>query len=174
MVERILIAGSGGQGIILIGKLLASVAVNRVAHVTFFPAYGAEVRGGTSNCQVILSTKEISSPVSERFGSVIIMNQASADRFLPRMADNCLAVLNSSMCKAPTSVASPVMIKATELANEFGDTRAANFIMLGAFLARKQVVPTADIEQEIVQAFTDKSRKLIDLNMKAFRAGLKQ
>ena len=64
MLERLLIAGSGGQGIVLIGRMLASVAVKNIPHVTFFPAYGAEVRGGTSNCQVVLSTKEIASPVA--------------------------------------------------------------------------------------------------------------
>ena len=79
MLERVLIAGSGGQGVVLIGRIVATVALPRVPHITFFPSYGAEVRGGTSHCQVVLSSDEISSPLSERFDSLILMNQASCD-----------------------------------------------------------------------------------------------
>lgn len=172
MLERLLIAGAGGQGILLIGRLVATVAVKDIPHITFFPAYGAEVRGGTSNCQVVLSSKEISSPVVERFDSMIIMNQASADRFLPQITENCLVIINSSLCKVPASPPT-VAINATELADQLGDTRVANFIMLGAYLAGKQLVSPSNIEKGIEQVFRGKSRALIDLNIKAFRAGLK-
>ncbi|MFA7160272.1 MAG: 2-oxoacid:acceptor oxidoreductase family protein, partial [Kiritimatiellia bacterium] len=80
MLERILIGGTGGQGIVTVGKLLARAAIDAYPFVTFFPSYGAEVRGGTSSCQVILSTAEISSPLSERFDTVLAMNQQSARR----------------------------------------------------------------------------------------------
>ncbi|MCG2661765.1 MAG: 2-oxoacid:acceptor oxidoreductase family protein, partial [Kiritimatiellae bacterium] len=70
MHERILIAGSGGQGVVSLGKLLARLAAETIQHVTFFPAYGAEVRGGTSNCQVILSANEIAAPIAEMFDSM--------------------------------------------------------------------------------------------------------
>ena len=78
MLERLLIAGSGGQGVLTIGKILARVAVDQVPHLTFFPDYGAEVRGGTSHCEVILSSDEIASPLAETVDSCIIMNEPSA------------------------------------------------------------------------------------------------
>ena len=171
MLERLLIAGSGGQGIVLIGRLLASVAVKSSTHVTFFPAYGAEVRGGTSNCHVVLSSEEIASPVSEELDSIIVMNQASLEKFLPKMTRRNLVLINSSMCKVPARIQA-VSIRATALANQLGHTRTANFIMLGAYLARKQLVSPADIEKGIASAFSGKDKSLTEINTKAFRIGL--
>lgn len=135
MLERILIAGSGGQGIILLGKLLARLAVDAIPHITFFPSYGAEVRGGTSNCQVIFSTNEIASPLAETLDSLIIMNQQSLTRFRKGLAKNGLAVINKSLCQPPRDKRF-VLVRATEIADKLGNTRAANFIMLGAWIAR--------------------------------------
>ena len=172
MLERILIAGSGGQGIILAGRLLASVAIKTVPHVTFIPAYGAEVRGGTSNCQVVLSSDEIASPVSEEFDSMLILNQASLDRFMPSIAKDGLLMINSSLCKVPESPPA-IAIKATEVADELGDTRAANMIMLGAYIAKRELAAPKDVEDCIKDLFAGKSKALIDLNIKGFGVGLK-
>jgi len=171
MRERTLVAGAGGQGAILIGRLLATVAVDTMPHVTFFPAYGAEVRGGTSNCHVILSSEEIASPVSEEFDAMLIMNQPSAEKFLPRLAVNGLAIINSSMCKTALRPGT-VEVKATDLANKIGDTRVANFVMLGAYVASKQLLTTSDIEKGIRKLLSGKPRSLIDLDIRALRTGL--
>lgn len=172
MTERVLIAGAGGQGVVLIGKLLATVAVKGVPFVTFFPAYGAEVRGGVSNCQVVLSSREISSPLSETFDSMLIMNQASADLYRLKMGADCLTLLNSSLCRVEEAVPT-VPIRATGIADELGDTRVANFVMLGAYLARKPLVAAADVEQELKRLLGGKSASLIELNLKALRMGIK-
>jgi len=170
MTERLLIAGSGGQGSVLIGKLLAGAAVGSTPFVTFFPAYGAEVRGGTSSCQVILSAREIASPVSETFDSMIIMNQASADFYGPKMGSDCLTLINSSLCRV--AGAAPVAaIRATEIAEELGNARVANLVMLGAYLARKPLVPAGEIEREVKRLLPGGNASLIELNIKAFRAG---
>lgn len=174
MLERIIMTGSGGQGIILAGRILASMSVRNTPHITFFPFYGAEVRGGTSACQVTLSSKEISSPLSEQFDSIIVMNQTSADHFLNQMTKECLVILNSSMCRIPSSVPSRVLsIEATRLADGLGDTRVANFIMLGAYLAAKPVISPAQAEQGIHELLSGKDKSLVSLNIKAFRTGLK-
>jgi 2-oxoglutarate ferredoxin oxidoreductase subunit gamma len=175
MLERLLIAGSGGQGIILAGKLLASVAVEPedVPHVTFFPAYGAEVRGGTSNCQVILSSAEISSPVPEDFDSMLILSQASADKFLPQAADDCLSIIDSSMCRLPSGC-SATPVPATEIADQLGNTRSANFVMLGAYVARKNVVSPDAVEKGIRKILAGRKEALLELNIKAFLAGQEQ
>jgi len=172
MLERILITGAGGQGVVLIGRLLASVAVRTMPHVTFFPSYGAEVRGGTSACQVILSSREIASPLSEKFDSIIVMNQAGLDRFVRQMTRGCLVIINKSMCEKPSVPSKMVTVDATKTADSLGDTRVANFIMLGAFLGVKPLVSIQDTEEAIRELLTGKDPSLIELNIKAFRSGL--
>ena len=170
MLERVLFAGSGGQGVLSIGRLLAYCALPHVEHLTFFPSYGAEVRGGTANCQVVLSDREIPSPVVDRFDSMLLLNQQSVDRFGSLAAENGLIVLNRSLCPEPLEGA--VQVEASDLARDLGDVRAANLIMLGAYLARKPHVPTAEIETAVRQRFESKGRELVDLNIRALRRGL--
>ncbi|MBU4198392.1 MAG: 2-oxoacid:acceptor oxidoreductase family protein [Verrucomicrobia bacterium] len=172
MLERILIAGSGGQGILLIGKMLAQLAIGKVPYLTFFPSYGAEVRGGTSNCQVILSSHEIASPLAEEFDSLMIMNQQSAPRFLPGLSPTGLAVINQSLCRLAHDKRF-IMIRATDIADHLGNARAANFVMLGAWLAHKPLIPVPDVEQWIAESFTGAKPAVIEANLKAFQAGLK-
>jgi 2-oxoglutarate ferredoxin oxidoreductase subunit gamma len=170
-LERTLMAGSGGQGIVLLGKLFASAALKDTPHVTFFPSYGAEVRGGTSNCQVILSSAEISSPVADTFESMILMNQESLQRFLPKLAAQGLAVVNSSLCKAEAS-ARVALVPATEEAEKLGDARVANLVMLGTLIAHRRVVAPEDIEESIRNVLEGRPLTIVDLNLAAFRSGL--
>jgi len=171
MNERILISGSGGQGVIFIGRLLAAAALEQVRHITFFPAYGVEVRGGTSNCQVILSSAEIASPVAEAFESMILMNQDSVERFSARLGKDGLMILNGSMCQ-PSTRADVHSIRATELALGMGNGRVANLIMLGSYAARRTTIPVEAIEKEILQA-NRKDPAVAELNLTAFRLGLR-
>jgi len=172
MLERILITGSGGQGVILIGRILASSGVQYVPHITFFPSYGAEVRGGTSACQVILSSDEIASPLSEKFDTIVVMNQASCEHFHKQMTKDCLVLLNTSMCKIPAVASEILPVDATFMADRLGDTRVANFIMLGAYFAARPLLSPPQIEQGIRQMLAEKDAALIELNIRAFRAGL--
>ncbi|MFA5044236.1 MAG: 2-oxoacid:acceptor oxidoreductase family protein [Kiritimatiellia bacterium] len=171
MHERILIAGSGGQGVVSLGKLLARLAAETIRHVTFFPAYGAEVRGGTSNCQVILSANEIAAPIAEAFDSIIVMNQQSADHFMSALDKNGVAIVNRSLCKIPAD-ARHILVPATEIADSLGSAKAANFVMLGAWLARKPLIPARAVENAMAAHFPDAPAALIDINIQAFRAGL--
>jgi 2-oxoglutarate ferredoxin oxidoreductase subunit gamma len=171
MLERLFIAGSGGQGIILIGRILASAAVRTTPHVTFYPAYGAEVRGGTSNCQIVLSSHEIHSAVTELLDTIILMNQASLNKFLPvaRVTDHIF--LNSSLCRIPRGMAA-ASIPASEIAAKLGDVCAANFVMLGAYIAKRKTVAAADISLATETSFVSKPRDVTSLNLKAFHTGL--
>lgn len=171
MLERIVIAGSGGQGIVLAGKLLATAATRSVPHVTFFPSYGAEVRGGVSSCQVVMSSDEIASPLPDDHDSYIVMNQASADHFLSRIRKNKLVLINSSICHVKPSF-NAVLIRASEMAEGLGNICVATFIMLGAYLARKPVVDPGDVEMDIEQVLAGKPREIVDLNVRALRTGL--
>ncbi len=171
MHERILLAGSGGQGVISLGKLLAHLACETIPHVTFFPAYGAEVRGGTANCQVILSANEIAAPIAETFDSVIVMNQQSADSFLPALEKDGLAIINQSLCKVHADYRH-ILVPATGIADQLGNVKAANFVMLGIWLTHKPLIPARTIENAMAAHFPDAPAALIDINIQAFRAGL--
>lgn len=171
MRERLIIAGSGGQGIVLIGRLLAVTAVDAVPHVTFFPSYGAEVRGGTSNCQVVLASEEIASPVCELFDSAILMNQTSADRFLPRVAEDGWALIDGTLCRASPDPR-VTSIDATAMAGAIGNVRAANFIMLGAYLARRRTVSPEAVERLTRTMLAGKNPALVELNIRGLKMGL--
>jgi len=172
MIERILIAGTGGQGIITIGRLLARAAIDTYPFVTFFPSYGAEVRGGTSYCQVILSTNEISSPLAERFDTALIMNQQAADRFVEYIEHKGLAIANSTICNLNDIDCNFVGIQATKIADQLGNVKAANLIMLGAMLTRKTVVSLSKMENMIITSFPGLTKSIIKVNLHAFYWGL--
>lgn len=168
--ERILVAGAGGQGVVSLGKLLANAALDDIPHVTFFPSYGAEVRGGSSHCQVILSPEEIPSPVADRFETALLMNQESASRFLAQLAAHGLAVINSSLVTvAPNR--RHLLVPATQTADAIGDSRVANLVMLGALLSRKRLVDPLRIEKELHELWGDNS-KVLSRNLQAFHTGL--
>ena len=171
MLERILIAGAGGQGIILTGRLLAAVALKTVPHITFMPSYGAEVRGGVSNCQLILSSDEIASPVVDEFDTLVILNAASAERFLPRLAPGGMAIVNSSLCDV-AAAAGIHAVPATGIADRLGDIRSANFVMLGALLKRKPVVTPADMDAGIRALMAERGAKVVERIILAFRNGM--
>ena len=133
------------------GWLLAGAALRHYPHLTFFPSYGAEVRGGASQCQVILSSGEIASPLSKRFEAVLVMNQTTADKFLPLLEPGGVAVVNTTLCKVPKDPRF-IGIAATDLAVELGNIRVANSIMLGGYLAARKIVPADDVESAMREA----------------------
>lgn len=170
MLERVLMAGSGGQGVISIGKLLAEVAMGRVEHVTFLPAYGAEVRGGTSHCELVLSSREIASPSPERFDAMLIMNQESLARYGDRGGEGAVVIVNRSLCTG-TAPAGAMEVRATEDAVSMGGMRAANFVMLGAYLGRRAVVPRETVVAEMQRRFMGKGAAVANLNLAALDRG---
>jgi len=172
MTERIIMAGFGGQGLMLIGKLLAEVAVDEGRQVTYFPCYGTEVRGGTANCHVVISDDEIFSPVVEKADSLIIMNQASYDTFAGILKQDGMLFLNTSMAQPdPAGPGRVVEIPATELAASLGNTMVANMIMIGAYNAARQVVADESFVKHLEASLTGKKRALLALNKQAFAEG---
>lgn len=171
--DRILIAGSGGQGIIVLGRLLANVALAHVPHITFFPNYGIEVRGGMSNCQIILASREIASPVSDEFEAMLVMDEASASNYLGCLAPGGTAIVNSSLCHNTKAGDGVHLMPATAKADSLGDVRVANVVMLGALIARRPLVAPEAIVDAITQTLGKKNPSLLKLNIKAFEAGMK-
>jgi len=171
MLERVIFAGFGGQGVLTLGKIVAGVSMQKFPHVTYFPSYGTEVRGGTANCQVIISTQEIASPIAERADSMILMNQPSLERFLPRLGRRRGAFVNTSLAEPPEDDKRVVKIPATDMAAKLGDVRVANIIMLGAYLAGQKWAEKETFEKYLTQWLKAKGEKIVELNLEAFKIG---
>jgi 2-oxoglutarate ferredoxin oxidoreductase subunit gamma len=173
VTERMILAGWGGQGMILLGKTLATIMMDQGMEVTCFPSYGAEVRGGTAHSEVIYSSEPIFSPVVEHADTMIIMNQPSYDHYHSRLAAQGTMLLNSTMVtkEQPHPGAAIIRIPATTLANELGDVRMGNMIMLGAYHALKRFAPVEAVRASLEKAFGRRNPALVDLNMQAFLRG---
>lgn len=170
MLERIIIAGFGGQGVMFAGKLIVALTADQHEYVTYFPSYGAEVRGGTANCHVIISDQEIASPLVEQADTLMVMNQMSVERFAPRLLPGGLALVNSSLA-SPDGLPGAVKLPATEIADSLGNVRAANMVMLGAYVRRNPLLELSAVKQALPAALGKGKQDLIELNQKALQAG---
>lgn len=171
MQERMIFAGAGGQGLMTLGKLVAQAVMEADLNVTWYPSYGAEVRGGTAHCHVIVSDSEIYSPLVERASVLVIMNEQSLKRFHSRLAEGGILVLNTSLAERPESCNGTVLsVPATDMANELKDIRVANMAMLGALNAAKRIVDDEYIRKAL-GAFLSGRQDLLKLNLKAYERG---
>ena len=172
MTERIIIAGSGGQGIMLCGKVLAQAAMSEGKFVTWLPAYGAEVRGGTAHCMVIISDEEIGSPYINKADTLIIMNQPSLTRFKNRLENKGLLIINSSMVDVEVEIKA-LKFPFTDIAVELGNVKVANMIALGVYLGKKKVVSIKNI-LEVMKMMTPSGRAdILKVNQEALDTGVK-
>ncbi|MFH0801138.1 MAG: 2-oxoacid:acceptor oxidoreductase family protein [bacterium] len=172
MHEDVFIAGFGGQGILLIGQLLAYAGMEEGKHVLWIPVYGPETRGGFAYCTVVLSDEEIGSPVVVHPNSMIIMNLPSMDKFEPNLLPGGLIVVNSSMVNRTVKRrdVTAIMVPATEIATELGNQKMANMVVLGAYLAQRKPVSFDSLFLALGKVFKGKE-KLIPLNRKALERG---
>jgi 2-oxoglutarate ferredoxin oxidoreductase subunit gamma len=173
MYQDVMIAGFGGQGVLLAGKLLAYAGMLEGRHVTWFPSYGAEVRGGTANCTVIISSDEIGSPVVQSPSAMLIFNEASFKKFEKRIKRAGNLFLNTSLVQErPTRTdITRIEIKANQIAEDLGDIRIANMVMLGAYLEKTGVVALESVLTALKQVLPARRHSLISLNERALRCG---
>jgi len=170
MLERVVFAGFGGQGLLTIGKMVTKAGLKAFPHVTYFPSYGTEVRGGTANCHVILSSEEIASPVIDTADTLILMNQPSLEKFFPLLKRGGRAFVNSSLAEAPEDKR-VVALPATELANKLQDVRAANIIILGAYLAGQKWAEKKAFQKLLSHRLKAKGEQTVRINLKALELG---
>jgi 2-oxoglutarate ferredoxin oxidoreductase subunit gamma len=143
--------------------------------VTWFPSYGAEMRGGTANCTVIISDELIGSPVVTSPDMLIVMNEASADKFLPRLKPDGLFLFDSSLIKEPAlrPDVESVGVPAVEIASKIGNTKSANMVMLGAFIAKTGILKRGSVTEAIDSSMPDRKKKVTEVNKKAILEGVK-
>ncbi len=171
---NVLMAGFGGQGMLLAGKILAHAAMAAGKEVSWLPSYGPEMRGGTANVTVCISDRPIASPLITQPKALLVMNLPSLEKFAPKVAPGGLIVVNTSLVHrdADRADCSVIGVDARQVAGLAGTERAANFVMLGAYIAAADVVSPASIEGEIEHEFTGAKARHIPSNVAAFRAGL--
>lgn len=170
MKEEIVCAGFGGQGIMFLGKLLALAAMKEDKFVTWMPSYGAEVRGGTAHSMVVISDKEIASPVVTHPTCALVMNQPSLDKFLPKTKAGGLVIVNTSLAKIKNSKVDLdiLEIPATEMAAQLGNVKVANMIVLGAYLSKRKTISLENVIRALRETLTV---QLQELNIKALNSG---
>ncbi|NQT19662.1 MAG: 2-oxoacid:acceptor oxidoreductase family protein [Planctomycetes bacterium] len=173
MLEKVIMAGFGGQGLLFMGKLVAQIMMDQGKHVTYFPSYGAEVRGGTANCHVIISEDEIYSPVIEAASTLVIMNGPSYVRFAPRLEPDGLLLLNTSIATEyePIDSGTIIEIPATEEANTLGDPRVANMVMMGAYAEARNFVSIDVVLDQLAKVLAVKKPEMLTVNRAAINRG---
>jgi 2-oxoglutarate ferredoxin oxidoreductase subunit gamma len=173
MTDKIIIAGFGGQGIVTLGEIMAFVGMRAGKNVTHFPSYGAEMRGGTANCAVIISDEEIYSPVFARPKVAIVMNEPSFIRFGPLVQKNGCLLVDSSHITGSSGRADLKVISAavTNEADGLGNVRVANVIMLGLWAKIAGWFEPELVRRGIADFFAKKKKALVDLNVAAFDRG---
>ncbi|HEY9054031.1 MAG TPA: 2-oxoacid:acceptor oxidoreductase family protein [Rectinemataceae bacterium] len=174
MTEKTYIAGFGGQGVISLGQMWVYCAMKEGLHVTFFPFYGAEKRGGIARASVIVSEKEIASPIVAKAHSVVIMSQDSVAIAEEKCEQGGLILLNSSLVTTDPNRPDATIyhIPCNEIAEKIGDGRIANMVMMGA-LSQATGAVKLDQANEILKTFFPPSKHgLIPMNIEAIRAGM--
>jgi len=173
MMKEILIAGFGGQGIMLMGQLIAYGAIYDGLEVSFFPSYGPEMRGGTANCTVVLSDERIGSPIRNRFTLLMAMNQASLDKFEERVRSGGVVAYNESLISDPPkrSDVGVLPIPANRIASDIGNLQTANMAAVGG------LIPTLEISFEalskgLFRVLPEYRHTLIPINEEAIRRGM--
>ena len=174
METNLCVAGFGGQGVMSLGKFLADATCNSTdKKITFFPSYGAEQRGGTANCFVVISDDEIGAPLGDVMDDLIVLNGPSLKKFLPTLKKGGNLFINSSIVTDEIKRDDITVVKApvTELALEMGNAKVLNVIMLGVYVGYTEVIDPAIVWNTIEHKLASKA-KLLPLNKAAFDKGL--
>jgi len=172
--EEVIIAGFGGQGIILAGKLLAQTAMKAGRQVTYMPSYGAEVRGGTANCMVVVADEPIACPLVARPDSLIAMNKASLNKFGPRIKAGGLLVMNSSLIDTEPDVDDSIEVVAIptdDIAVELGSQRSANMVAMGAYLQKKGYLTADQAADSLADVLAERYHSTLPVNAEALNRG---
>jgi 2-oxoglutarate ferredoxin oxidoreductase subunit gamma len=173
MTRKTVFAGFGGQGVLMMGYVTAVSAMMDGKHVTYLPSYGAEVRGGTAKCTVVVSDEEIFSPVASYPDYAVIMNKPSLTRYEVQIKEGGILILNSSLIDTDPSRddLDVVKVPANEIAKELGSDRTINMIMLGAFAAKTEIATLDSLMKGLTEIVKGKKASLMKLNRKGLDRG---
>ncbi|MEX2445400.1 MAG: 2-oxoacid:acceptor oxidoreductase family protein [Alkalispirochaeta sp.] len=171
---KIICAGFGGQGVMSMGRLIAYTGMLQGLEVSWLPSYGPEMRGGTANCHVIVSDHPVGSPIIHRDATVaIVMNLPSMHKFEAELVSGGLLVINESLIDgAPERTDLEILrVRANEIAGEVGSAKAANMVMLGAFLRRTGLFSLDAVGDALQKVFGPKKMHVLPVNQAALARG---
>jgi 2-oxoglutarate ferredoxin oxidoreductase subunit gamma len=174
MTEKVIIAGFGGQGILSIGKMLAYAGMIEEKHVSWLPSYGPEMRGGTANCNVIISDHMIASPIVDEATALIALNKPSLDKFEEKVLSNKLILINSSLTPKKNMINKNIYyIPANDIAHNIGNIKIANMVMLGAYLELTKVVKYDTVIKALKKLLGESKNIFFDMDIVGLQKGAK-
>lgn len=171
-MERLIVAGFGGQGVLSLGQIIAYASMYENKNVTWLPSYGPEMRGGTANCSVVVDDNPIASPVIATPDTLIAMNKPSLDKFVDKVKSGGLVLVNSSLIseKVKREDVTVVYVDANAVAHKVGNDKASNLVVLGAYIKYSNLFPKEVMLSTIEKVFASKP-KFIESNKACFMAG---
>lgn len=171
--KNIKVAGFGGQGVMMFGQILAYSATKDEINGLWFPSYGPETRGGTANCSVIVSDKQINSPVFKNADHLVAFNLPSLDKFKEHIAENGLVLYNSSLIDEEVKLnnCTVVGVPINDIAIELGNIKVANMVMMGSYLELTKLFGDETIEYVIRKILGERKADLVQINKDAIEAG---
>lgn len=174
MLEEILIGGFGGQGIMVMGQLLAYGAIFEGLDVTFFPSYGPEMRGGTANCTVVISDQKIGSPIRNTFTVLMAMNQAFLEKFESRLKPDGILAYNETLIESPPkrNGVKIISIPATQIATDLGNVQVANMAAVGGLVTALGIISLPSLSKGLERLLPKYRYHMIPLNEEAMRRGI--
>jgi 2-oxoglutarate ferredoxin oxidoreductase subunit gamma len=173
MHESVIMSGFGGQGILLMGQLLCYAGMQEGLKVTWMPSYGPEMRGGTANCTVMLSSDRIGSPVTHHPSALVAMNKASLLKFETAIQSGGFLVINSSLVDSDSqrSDLTVIRVPANQIAEEAGSLQVTNLAALGAYVGARGVVPLEAVKAALRRMIPEHRKELLAVNEEALRRG---
>jgi 2-oxoglutarate ferredoxin oxidoreductase subunit gamma len=173
MLEEIIIAGFGGQGVMSMGELIAYAGMLEGKGVSWLPSYGPEQRGGTANCAVVVSDEPVGSPLVTRPSTAIVLNNPSFDKFEQQVRPGGLLIINTSLVirVSERKDIKLIEINATDMANDLGNSRVANMILLGAFLEHTKIVSEESVLASLKKVLSKDKHHMLEINKQALMKG---
>jgi 2-oxoglutarate ferredoxin oxidoreductase subunit gamma len=174
MLEEIIIAGFGGQGVMSMGQLIAYAGMLEGKGVSWLPSYGPEQRGGTANCAVVVSDEPVGSPLVTNPSTAIVLNNPSFEKFEPLVRPGGILLINSSLVTRASNRSDIEVIEltASDMAADLGNTKVANMILLGAFIKLTRVVSCESIIESLKKVLSEEKHHLIEVNKQALNKGI--
>jgi len=172
--EEVVIAGFGGQGVMLAGKLLAQTAMMAGKEATYMPSYGAEVRGGTANCMIVIADEAIACPLICDPNSLVVMNKASLNKFATRIKKGSLLIMNSSLIEHEPELDETIgilSVPASDLAIELGNPKSANMVAIGAYLQRRGLFGAEAAAEALPHVLAKRYHNTLPVNILAIKRG---
>lgn len=169
METNFILAGFGGQGILLAGTVLANAFMLEGKNVTWYPCYGAEMRGGTVNCEIVVSDSEVSSVHKQDTDYAIVLNQQSFDKFVKRVKAGGMIIANSTLVaeSRPRNDIKYIFAPMTKLANDLGTSKVTNIVSLGVLASICNIVSKEYLAKGVEKVLGEKKKDLLPINLKA-------